>query len=84
MCLVDTQHTMSGPPNYPDRSAHAQDLSLNVLFAGHETTTKALLLLLQRLKQHPAALASLREEQQKVAHSPFRPKTSPSIKPMSR
>lgn len=43
-----------------------QDLCINVLFAGHETTAKAILVFLRTLKEHPDNIDILLEEQKKV------------------
>lgn len=41
--------------------------------AGYETTSQALTLVLQKLKQHPAVLEKLRAEQREVSGSAMNP-----------
>lgn len=43
-----------------------QDILLNLLFAGHETTASVVLTLLRQLPRHPHVMAQLRTEQDKV------------------
>lgn len=42
------------------------DTSLNLLFAGHDTSASAIMLAVRHLKQHPQVLHKLRQEQQEV------------------
>lgn len=44
-----------------------QDIFLNLVFAGHETTAAVLLTLLRELPRHPDVMARLRAEQEQVA-----------------
>jgi cytochrome P450 len=43
-----------------------QDILLNLVFAGHETTASVALTLLRELPRHPEVMAQLRAEQDKV------------------
>lgn len=43
-----------------------QDVALNMLFAGHDTTAASLTLMLRYLKQEPQVLQKVRDEQQQV------------------
>lgn len=43
-----------------------QDTSLNLLFAGHDTSASAIMLAVRHLKLQPAVLEKLRREQQEV------------------
>lgn len=44
-----------------------QDVTFNLLFAGHDTTAATLTLMLRYLKQEPAVLQKLRDEQKQVS-----------------
>ncbi len=44
-----------------------QDTSLNLLFAGHDTSASAIMLAVRHLKIHPEVLITLRQEQQQVS-----------------
>ncbi len=44
-----------------------QDTSLNLLFAGHDTSASAIMLAVRHLKIHPEVLLNLRQEQQEVS-----------------
>ena len=44
-----------------------QDTSLNLLFAGHDTSASAIMLAVRHLKIHPEVLLKLRQEQQEVS-----------------
>lgn len=46
-----------------------QDTSLNLLFAGHDTSATAITLAVRHLKLQPHVLCKLREEQQQVGCS---------------
>lgn len=43
-----------------------QDVCLNIMFAGYDTSASALMLLMQLIKKHPQVEKQLREEQAKV------------------
>lgn len=44
-----------------------QDTSLNMLFAGHDTSASAIMLAMRHLKLQPQILQRLRQEQQEVS-----------------
>ena len=48
-----------------------QDTSLNLLFAGHDTSASAIMLAVRHLKIHPGVLLKLRQEQQEVSELSF-------------
>ena len=48
-----------------------QDTSLNLLFAGHDTSASAIMLAVRHLKIHPEVLLKLRQEQQEVSRLSF-------------
>ncbi len=48
-----------------------QDTSLNLLFAGHDTSASAIMLAVRHLKIHPEVLLKLRQEQQEVSELSF-------------
>lgn len=62
-----------------------QDTSLNLLFAGHDTSASAIMLAMRHLKLQPHILNRLREEQQQVSRCsgwmPFVP--SPLLLPLT-
>ena len=47
----------------------SQDTSLNMLFAGHDTSASAIILAMRHLKLQPHILQRLREEQQEVTRN---------------
>lgn len=48
-----------------------QDTSLNLLFAGHDTSASAIMLAVRHLKIHPEVLLKLCQEQQEVSRLSF-------------
>ena len=44
-----------------------QDMCMNMLFAGHETTSQAILMLLLTLRKNPEAYSRLQKEQGEVS-----------------
>ena len=46
-----------------------QDTSLNMLFAGHDTSASAIMLAMRHLKLQPCLLHKLRQEQQQVCYT---------------
>ena len=48
-----------------------QDTSLNMLFAGHDTSASAIMLAMRHLKLQPHLLHKLRQEQQQVCGTTF-------------
>ena len=59
--------------------AVVQDTSLNLLFAGHDTSASAIMLAVRHLKLQPEVLQKLRTEQQEVGNILLRP-DSPVLK----
>ena len=70
LCLValsgsqDIKHTYI--LKMADFCSVVQDTSLNLLFAGHDTSATAITLAVRHLKLHPHVLSKLRQEQQQV------------------
>lgn len=67
MVMIDTSSRKhSSAPNVMDLLFYVQDTSLNLLFAGHDTSATAITLAVRHLKLLPHVLQKLRQEQQQV------------------